>query len=190
MAMVASDSHVITAVITRDLAPVLVPRVRTLTQRGQLLFARVTTVAFVTASMALALFSDPDGFIMTVVVSIVAATMGPISIPLMLGLLPWFKRTGPLAAIVSWAGGLAVWAYLYWGVGDASEAATVGFPVLTSLVLYVGIGLVRPEDDAERAALVDSLADDPSDEERLALERRFLSDPDKGGEEEERTVVG
>ena len=42
--------------------------------------------------MALALLSDPDGFIMTVVVSIVAATMGPISIPLMLGLLPWFKR--------------------------------------------------------------------------------------------------
>lgn len=132
--------------------------------------------------MALALGSDPDGFIMTVVVSIVAATMGPISIPLMLGLLPWFKRTGPLAAITSWAGGLAVWAYLYWVAEGTSEALTVGAPVLTSLVLYVGIGLIRPESDAARSAIVDSLDSDPTEEERIALERQFLADPDKGGD--------
>lgn len=178
MAMVASDSNVITAVITRDLAPVLVPRVRRMSQRSQLLFARVTTVLFVTVSMALAIFSDPDGFILTVVVSVVAATMGPISIPLMLGLLPWFKRTGPLAAIVSWAGGLAVWAYLYWGVHGATEAMTVGWPLLTSLVLYVLVGLLRPEGTARRDALVASLEQDPTEEERAALERKFLSEPD------------
>jgi Na+/proline symporter len=182
MAMVASDSNVITAVITRDLAPVIVPRVRRMTQSGQLLFARVTTVVFVTISMTLAIFSDPDGFILTVVVSIVAATMGPIAIPLMLGLLPWFKRNGPLAAIVSWAGGIAVWAYLFWGVGGASQAVTVGYPLLTSLILYVLIGLVRPERTATRDALVDSLESDPSEEERAMLERQFLSDPDKGGD--------
>jgi len=182
MAMVASDANVITAVITRDLAPVIVPRVKRLTPSSQLLFARVTTVAFVTASMTLALFTDPDGFIMTVVVSVVAATMGPISIPLMLGLLPWFKRTGPTAAIASWAGGLAVWTYLYWVVEDATEAATVGFPVLTSLVLYVGIGLLKPEGSGARDALVDSLDSDPTEEERAALEREFLRDPDKGGD--------
>lgn len=157
MAMVASDSNVITAVITRDLAPVLVPKVRRLGERQDLLFARLTTVAFVTASMGFALFADPDGFIMTVVVSIVAATMGPISIPLMLGLLPWFKRHGPLAAIGSWAGGLAVWSYLYWGVDGATEAMTVGLPLLTSLVLYIVLGLVKPQGSARGSALVDSL---------------------------------
>lgn len=161
MAMVASDSNVITAVITRDLAPVIVPKVRALGAKSQLLFARITTVAFVLTSMGFALFSDPDGFIMTVVVSIVAATMGPISIPLMLGLLPWFKRNGSVAAIGSWAGGLAVWAYLYWGVDDATEAMTVGIPLLTSLFLYIGIGLVRPESSTASDALVDSLNDDP-----------------------------
>lgn len=161
MAMVASDSNVITAVITRDLAPVLVPKVRALSERRELLFARITTVAFVTVSMGFALFADPDGFIMTVVVSIVAATMGPISIPLMLGLLPWFKRSGPTAAIASWAGGLAVWAWLYWGVDDATEAMTVGLPLLTSLALYLAIGYLKPEGTPEAATIVDSLAEDP-----------------------------
>lgn len=190
MAMVASDSNVITAVITRDLAPVLVPKVRRLTQKNQLLFARITTIAFVTVSMSFALFSDPDGFIMTVVVSIVAATMGPISIPLMLGLLPWFKRNGPTAALVSWAGGLAVWAYLYWGMDGASETQKVGIPVLTSLVLYLLVGLVKPEGTPQGAALVDSLNDDPGDEERAALERKFLADPgDESASGEEASVA-
>ncbi|MFM9368368.1 sodium:solute symporter family protein [Streptomyces sp. Da 82-17] len=164
MAMVASDSNVITAVITRDLAPVLVPKVRRFTERQKLLFARITTVAFVAVSMSIALSADPNGFIMTVVVSVVAATMGPISIPLMLGLLPWFRRTGPTAAMVSWAGGLAVWAWLYWGAEGTSETVTVGAPVLTSLVLYVGVGLLKPEGSPARAALVESLSSDPSEE--------------------------
>jgi Na+/proline symporter len=177
MAMVASDSNVITAVITRDLAPVLVPRVRKLTQAGQLTFARITTVAFVTVSMSFALFADPKGFIMTVVVSIVAATMGPISIPLMLGLLPWFRRHGPRAALVSWAGGLAVWAYLYWGMEGATQTMKVGLPVLTSLALYLLVGLLRPEGSATRDALIDSLDSDPSEAERIALEEMLLEDP-------------
>ncbi|MFH0245638.1 sodium:solute symporter family protein [Streptomyces sp. HK10] len=177
MAMVASDSNVITAVITRDLVPVIVPRVRRLTEAGQLMFARVTTVAFVTFSMALALLADPDGFIMTVVVSIVAATMGPISIPLMLGLLPWFRRHGPRAALTSWAGGLAVWAYLYRGVEDAGQTASVGLPVLTSLTLYIVVGLVRPEGSTARDALLDSLGSDPSEAERAEVERRLVDHP-------------
>ncbi|MDQ8704543.1 sodium:solute symporter family protein [Streptomyces sp. LHD-70] len=177
MAMVASDSNVITAVITRDLAPVLVPKVRRFTERQKLLFARITTVAFVAVSMSIALGADPNGFIMTVVVSVVAATMGPISIPLMLGLLPWFKRTGPTAAMVSWAGGLAVWAWLYWGAEGTSETVTVGAPVLTSLVLYVGVGLLKPEGSVERAALVDSLDTDPSAGEQADAERKLAADP-------------
>ncbi|MFE0188070.1 sodium:solute symporter family protein [Streptomyces sp. NPDC058989] len=162
MAMVASDTNVITAVVTRDIAPVLVPKVRRLTQRAQLAFARVTTVLFVAVSMTIAIVTGGQGFVLKVVVDLVAATMGPISIPLMLGLLPWFKRSGPLASIVSWAGGIAVWAVAKWGFADVPQAAVVGLPLLTSLVLYVGLGLVRPEGDPERDALVDSLGASPT----------------------------
>ncbi|WP_238163739.1 sodium:solute symporter family transporter [Kribbella pittospori] len=41
MAMVASDANVISSVVTRDLAPVLVPKVRRLTDAGALKFARI-----------------------------------------------------------------------------------------------------------------------------------------------------
>ncbi|MBL1067501.1 sodium:solute symporter family protein [Streptomyces sp. 7-21] len=163
MAMVASDSNVITAVITRDIAPVIAPRVRRFSDAAQLMFARITTVSFVSLSMIIAITTGGEGFVLEVVVDLVAATMGPISIPLMLGMLPWFKRNGPTAAIVSWAGGLAVWYVVQYIVEDASQAQTVGLPLATSLVLYVLVGFLRPEGTPERAALVDSLRTDPAD---------------------------
>ncbi|MFR9723794.1 sodium:solute symporter family protein [Streptomyces sp. MS19] len=161
MAMVASDSNVITAVITRDIAPVLVPRVRRMTDAAQLLFARITTVLFVTVSMTLAIATGGEGFVLKTVVELVAATMGPISIPLMLGLLPWFRRVGPTAAITSWAGGLLVWYVVRYVAEDSTQAAIVGLPLLTSLALYIGVGLLRPERTPERDALIDSLSTDP-----------------------------
>ncbi|MFD5316011.1 sodium:solute symporter family protein [Streptomyces sp. NPDC127098] len=161
MAMVASDSNVITAVITRDIAPVLVPRVRRLTESAQLTFARVTTVLFVALSMTIAITTGGEGFVLDTVVELVAATMGPISIPLMLGLLPWFRRVGPTAAITSWAGGLLVWYVVRYVVDGAEQAAIVGLPLLTSLVLYVGVGMLRPEPKPETDALLDSLNSDP-----------------------------
>ncbi|MCU4747337.1 MULTISPECIES: sodium:solute symporter family protein [Streptomyces] len=164
MAMVGSDCNVITAVITRDIAPVLVPRVKQLGAAAQLVMARVTTVLFVTLSMTIAITTGGEGFVLDTVVQLVAATMGPISIPLMLGLLPWFRRVGPTAAIVSWAGGLGVWYVVRYVVDGASESAIVGLPLATSLVLYTVVGLLRPEPSAERDALIDSLNTDPDPE--------------------------
>jgi hypothetical protein len=37
----------------------------------------------------------------------------------------------------------------------------VGVPLVTSLVLYVAIGLLKPERTAERDAMIDSLENDP-----------------------------
>ncbi|MDT0268198.1 sodium:solute symporter family protein [Streptomyces sp. DSM 44915] len=165
MAMVASDSNVITAVITRDIAPVLAPKVRRLGEAAQLLFARITTVLFVSLSMLIAITTRGEGFVLDTVVQLVAATMGPISIPLMLGLLPWFRRIGPTAAITSWAGGLAVWYVVRYQIDGSTEAAIVGLPLLTSLVLYLGIGLLKPEPTAERDALVLSLNTDPDEDD-------------------------
>ncbi len=107
MAMVSSDANVISSVITRDLAPVLVRAVRNLSERAELTFARTTTFLFVLISMVIAISTEGQGVVLKIVVDVVAATMGPISIPLMLGLLPWFRRSGPTAALVSWAAGSA-----------------------------------------------------------------------------------
>ncbi|WP_405140381.1 Na+:solute symporter [Sphaerisporangium sp. NBC_01403] len=162
MAMVSSDANVISAVITRDILPVFVRRVRTLTAGGALRLARVTTFLFVAVSMTIAIATQGQGVVLKIVVDVVAATMGPISIPLMLGLLPWFKRSGPTAAIVSWAAGLGVWAVVKWVIASANQTLVVAAPLVTSLVLYVLIGLLKPENRPDRDELVDSLGTDPA----------------------------
>ena len=164
MAMVSSDANVISSVVTRDIAPRLVRRVRDLSEKGALTFARITTFTFVAISMVIAISTEGQGVVLKIVIDLVAATMGPISIPLMLGLLPWFRRSGPTAALVSWAAGLGVWAVIKWVLEETSQTMVVGVPLVTSLVLYVAIGLLRPERTAPRDELIDSLDTDPAPE--------------------------
>jgi Na+/proline symporter len=171
MAMVASDANVISSVITRDLAPVLVARVRLLSEAGALKFARITTFTFVTVSMLIAIMTNGQGVVLKIVVDLVAATMGPISIPLMLGLLPWFKRSGARAALASWAIGLVVWAIVKWGIESTDTTLVVALPLATSLVVYVGLGLLLPERRPEVDELVDSLNTDPAETDEVAARR-------------------
>ncbi|GAA5053919.1 Na+/proline symporter [Thermocatellispora tengchongensis] len=168
MAMVSSDANVISSVITRDIAPVVVRKVREFSSAAQLTFARVTTFTFVLISMVIAISTEGQGVVLKIVVDLVAATMGPISIPLMLGMLPWFRRSGPTAAIVSWAAGLSVWAVIKWIIGSTDQAMVVGVPLVTSLVLYVAIGLLKPEETAQGDELIDTLGTEEEREKATA----------------------
>ncbi|WP_246486139.1 sodium:solute symporter family transporter [Kribbella qitaiheensis] len=167
MAMVASDANAISSVITRDLGPVLVPKLRQLTDAGILKFARIVTVSFVTVSMLIAIITNGQGVVLKIVVDLVAATMGPIAIPLMLGLLPWFRRSGSRAAIASWAIGLIVWTVVKWGLGSTDTTLVVALPLVTSLVVYVGLGWLLPERRPEVDELLDSLNSDPVDADEV-----------------------
>jgi Na+/proline symporter len=168
MAMVSSDANVITAVITRDILPRIWKGARTMSADAQLKLARITTFLFIGLSMTIALTADTKGFVLKVVIALVAATMGPIAIPLMLGLLPWFRKVGPTAALSSTIGGLSTWVVLYAEqqfLKDfvVSQALIVTTPLLVSLVLYLGIGFTKPEQTPERDALIDSLQSDEPD---------------------------
>ncbi|GAB3829165.1 sodium:solute symporter family protein [Kribbella italica] len=171
MAMVASDANVISSVITRDLGPVLVPKLRRLSDAATLKFARITTFTFVTVSMLIAILTNGQGVVLKIVVDLVAATMGPISIPLMLGLLPWFRRCGSRAAIASWAAGLIVWAVVKWGIGSTDTTMVVALPLATSLVVYVGLGLLMPERRDSVDVLLDSLNSDPDENDEVLARR-------------------
>ena len=170
MAMVSSDANVISAVITRDMLPKLWKGITRLTSDAQLKLARVTTFLFIGLSMIIAITSGGQGFVLKVVVDLVAATMGPIAIPLMLGLLPWFRKFGPSAAIASVIGGLGVWAFLY--IEQMQKAAfvtkgvLVATPLVVSLILYIAFGLLKPEPSADRDVLLESL--DSDDESKPA----------------------
>jgi uncharacterized sodium:solute symporter family permease YidK len=167
MAMCSSDANAIAAVFTRDVAPVLSWRARAWGERSGLIAARVTTVVFLGLSMAVATQVNSPTFkdIITVVIKWVAGLMGPIAIPMMLGLLRPFRRSGPTAALTSWAAGLlAFWLVNYpinWNVdGGVPLQYQVSVPLAVSLLLYILIGYVKPEDTPDRLAVIESVNTD------------------------------
>ncbi|BFO22405.1 hypothetical protein SHKM778_87930 [Streptomyces sp. KM77-8] len=135
--------------------------------RSGLIAARVTTVVFLGLSMAVATQVNSPTFkdIITVVIKWVAGLMGPIAIPMMLGLLRPFRRSGPTAALTSWGLGLlAFWLVNYpinWAVdGGVPLEYQVSIPLAVSLVLYVMIGFAKPEDTPERMAVIERVNTD------------------------------
>ncbi|MGW2492207.1 sodium:solute symporter family protein [Streptomyces sp. NPDC001606] len=167
MAMCSSDANAIAAVFTRDVAPVVSARARGWGERSGLVAARVTTVVFLGLSMAVATQVNSPTFhdIITVVIKWVAGLMGPIAIPMMLGLLRPFRRSGPTAALTSWALGLlAFWLVNYpisWEIsGGVPLQYQVSVPLAVSLVLYIAIGYLKPEDTPERLALIERINTD------------------------------
>ncbi|MBO1337140.1 sodium:solute symporter family protein [Streptomyces sp. VRA16 Mangrove soil] len=167
MAMCSSDANAIAAVFTRDIAPVVSAKARTWNQRSGLIAARLTTVVFLGLSMAVATQVNSPTFkdIITVVIKWVAGLMGPIAIPMMLGLLRYFRKSGPTAALTSWAMGLFAFYLVNYPIDDAIEGGValqyqVSVPLAVSLVLYIAIGFIKPEDTPERDALIERINTD------------------------------
>jgi hypothetical protein len=94
-----------------------------------------------------------------VVIKWVAGLMGPIAIPFMLGLLKSFRKSGPTAALVSWAAGLLAFYLVNYPIdshlkdGVALEYQ-VSVPLAVSLVLFIVIGYLKPEDTPARDVLL------------------------------------
>ncbi|MCX5316069.1 sodium:solute symporter family protein [Streptomyces sp. NBC_00154] len=160
MAMASSDANAISAVITRDIMPVVSRRARSMSAEAGLLAARVCTVAFVSISMIVAIQADHFGGVLGIIVKLVGAVMGPISIPMLLGLLPAFRRCGPIAALASWALGLGAYFLLTYGIEPANQTWLVATPLVTSLIVYMGVGLVKPEPSGEADAIVAAIGSD------------------------------
>ncbi|MEU2025020.1 sodium:solute symporter family protein [Streptomyces sp. NPDC016469] len=165
MAMASSDANAISAVVTRDMMPVLSRRARGMSERSALLAARIVTVVFITLSMLVAIEADHFGGVLGIIVALVAAVMGPISIPLLLGLLPPFRKFGPRAALISWAGGLIGYWIVKYGIDSSDQTTVVLTPLVTSLVLFLAIGLLSPEPSPEADALVLAVSSDGGDDD-------------------------
>ncbi|NUS11471.1 MAG: Na+:solute symporter [Streptomyces sp.] len=159
MAMASSDANAISAVVTRDILPAVLPRFRAAENAAALLAARIVTVVFITVSMVVAIEADHFGGVLGIIVGMVAAVMGPISIPMLLGLLPAFRRCGARAALCSWALGLGGYFFVKYGLDGASQTTVIVTPLVTSLVVYVGLGLLFPEPDAEADAIIEAVSD-------------------------------
>jgi Na+/proline symporter len=162
MAMAASDSNAVSAVITRDVLPRIWRRAKEFTDAQSLRAGRVLTVTFVALSVVIAVNADSFGGVLSMIVAWVGALIGPISIPMMLGMLRWFRYVGPTGAIVAWAGGLLTFGLTKYA-WDLDTAVTVASPVLVSLVLFTGVGWLRRDAPPAAEHIVAALASEPTE---------------------------
>ncbi|MET7645216.1 sodium:solute symporter family protein [Streptomyces sp. NPDC005426] len=171
MAMASSDANAVSAVVTRDIIPALVRGARDLSAATGLLIARVCTVVFITISMVVAIEADHFGGVLGIIVGLVAAVMGPISIPMLLGLLPLFRRCGPRAALSSWGLGLIGYVLVKFVLDSTDQTLVIVTPLVTSLVVYVVAGLLAPEPDETADAIVAAVSGPDGDDEPAAAAR-------------------
>ncbi|WP_338564730.1 hypothetical protein [Erwinia sp. E_sp_W01_6] len=142
LSMTSSDANAITAVVTRDILPVLLPK-RFSHSTPSLLAARITTTLFILLTLVIAINAGHFGGVLSLLIVWFGGLVGPISIPMLLGLLPWFRKSGSTAAIASWALGVAVFFIVKFLLPGVTTAVVVASPVLTSLVVYSVCGWLR-----------------------------------------------
>lgn len=167
MAMTSSDSNAIASVVVRDIIPMFRKDKSFLPEKTELWFSRFITFLFITLSMGIALASDSFGGVLGLLILWFGALVGPVAVPMLFGLLPFFRRSGSSAALISTALGLIMFAanrYILddWipTLGVNADAFTVSTPVLVTIISFTLIGFIKPENTPETDALIDSLSED------------------------------
>ena len=139
LTMTASDTNAISAVLTKDIFPVLFPRSFSREGGLSLFAARATTVIFTVLTVIIAFNNQRFGGIIGLIVSWFGALLGPSATPMLLGLLPFYRHCGPSAAICSILGGFG--AFALFKVVSVPLAVSVGFPALVSLLVFTAFEL-------------------------------------------------
>jgi SSS family solute:Na+ symporter len=142
MAMTTSDTNTISSVITRDILPISFARFRNLDQRRSLRVARITTLIFTFLTLIVGIEAERFGGILGLIISWFAALIGPVSVPMLFGLLPAFRHAGSGTAIASILGGFVAFVLATY-VFAATPGARVLAPIATSLAIYCGLALVN-----------------------------------------------
>jgi solute:Na+ symporter, SSS family len=140
MSMTSSDINTISAVITRDILPMLSSRLK---KSGiSLRIARTTTFTFTTLTIIMASQYEHFGGVLGLIISWFGALVGPVAIPMLFGLLPAFARCGSAAAITSIVLGFITFVITKVVTID-SLALSIALPVMVSAVTYILMGLLN-----------------------------------------------
>lgn len=140
MSMTSSDANTISAVITRDILPNFSKKFKNMKQNQSLWLARMSTFIFTGLTIVVAIYADNFGGVLGLIVFWFGALIGPISIPMILGLLPAFRYCGPSAAIISIFGGLTGFVVVNYVI-EVTRATEVLTPIAVSFILFAVIGL-------------------------------------------------
>ncbi|MFC4870815.1 sodium:solute symporter family protein [Negadavirga shengliensis] len=139
MSMTSSDINTISAVITRDILPVISKKMGL--EKNSLTIARMTTFIFTLATIIIAFQYEYFGGILGLIISWFGALVGPIAVPMLLGLIPAFRRCGPLSAIGSIVVGLLTF-IITKNTDVGSLAVEVSLPLILSSLTYIILGMI------------------------------------------------
>ncbi|WP_142714428.1 sodium:solute symporter family protein [Fodinibius sediminis] len=170
MSMTSSDSNTISSVITRDILPNLSDRFKDLKQKESLRMARLSTFCFTALTLVIAINADSFGGVLGLIISWFAAIVGPISVPMILGLLPRFRHCDSKTAIISIIGGLVAFVVSKY-LMDSTQVVEIASPLFISFILYVSIGWFNKKDEVP--AEVDELLDKLELDKREVIEETF-----------------
>lgn len=163
MAMTTSDTNTVSSVITRDILPVVSARFRGMDQRRSLRVARWTTMGFTLLTLVVGMEAERFGGILGLIISWFAALIGPVSVPMLFGLLPVFRHADPRAAIASILAGLAAFALTTYGL-NADLGWRVLSPIATSVIVFSAMAWLnrkRPVPEAVATLLRGISGDEP-----------------------------
>ncbi len=149
LTMTSSDANTITAVLNRDIFPRLFPARESRIHTMRVI--RLTSVAFLALTIVIALNAETFGGVLGLIISWFAALFGPVSIPMMLGLLRPFNRMDHRAALISIGAGFLTFVMTKF-ILEVPLAAEIGSPVMVTFIIYCLTGLITGGERARKAA--------------------------------------
>lgn len=135
MAMTTSDTNTISSVITRDILPMMGRRFRGMDQRRSLRIARISTLLFTVLTLVIGVEAERFGGVLGLIISWFAALIGPVSVPMLFGLLPRYRYADARAAIASILTGFGAFALVTYGTRSSQDIRVLA-PIATSLVVF------------------------------------------------------
>ena len=151
MSMVDSDLNALAAVFTKDIYQTTWGR--NASEKTLLKVGFVATAVLGAITISTGLMAEQMGGAFKAMMDWYAAVLGPVSIPLLFGMLN--RRTTWRGALAAWAGGFLTFILLKYGLGTSWTVFTGG-ELLVTFAIFFGEGYITkmPADEAERAAEV------------------------------------
>lgn len=154
MSMTSADANTISAVIVKDILPAISDKFKNLEPKQSLKTAWISTFIFTFLTILIATQAEQFGGVLGLIIDWFGALVGPMAVPMLLGLLPMFKKCDSKAAIGAIVLGLATFIFIkafeHNGTGEiipvisfilSSKALTVSMPLIMSLFTYILFGL-------------------------------------------------
>ena len=163
LTMTTADATAITSVLVRDVVPRVWKKSATFNKSQSLFLARAITFIFMLMTAGIALEYQRFGGILGLILGWFSALLGPVSIPMILGLLPGFRRCGVWAAMLSIFGGIITFVitktgtlpytqmlesvgltltHPFFQIEKFSAGTVILYPTLVALAIYIGMGIL------------------------------------------------